>query len=65
MSDDLGFLRDIIAHPDDPVPRLVYADWLDERDDPRGEFLDSPFLLWRLHAQPISVASCGPSSSTR
>lgn len=39
MSDDLGFLRDIIAHPDDPVPRLVYADWLDERDDPRGEFL--------------------------
>jgi uncharacterized protein (TIGR02996 family) len=39
MSDDLGFLHDIIAHPDDPVPRLVYADWLDERDDPRGEFL--------------------------
>ncbi len=37
--EDLGFINDIIAHPDDPVPRLVYADWLDERDDPRGEFL--------------------------
>jgi len=39
MNDDLGFLRDIMANPNDPVPRLIYADWLDERDDPRGEFL--------------------------
>jgi uncharacterized protein (TIGR02996 family) len=25
--------------PDDDGPRLVYADWLSERDDPRGEFI--------------------------
>ena len=39
MNSDAGFLQDIVAHPNDPVPRLIYADWLDEHDDPRGEFL--------------------------
>ena len=35
-----AFLRTIIAQPDDDLPRLVYADWLDERDDPaRAEFI--------------------------
>jgi uncharacterized protein (TIGR02996 family) len=34
-----AFLRAILAAPEDDVPRLIYADWLDERDDPRGEFI--------------------------
>src|SRR5262252_3159682 len=35
-----GFLQDIIERPDDDVPRLVYADWLDEHGDPaRAEFI--------------------------
>jgi uncharacterized protein (TIGR02996 family) len=38
MTDD-AFLRAILQDPDDDVPRLVYADWLDERGDPRGEFI--------------------------
>jgi uncharacterized protein (TIGR02996 family) len=29
-----GFLRDIIEHPDDDTPRLVYADWLDDHGQP-------------------------------
>jgi uncharacterized protein (TIGR02996 family) len=29
----------ILAAPDDDEPRLVYADWLMERGDPRGEFI--------------------------
>ncbi len=33
------FLRDITDRPDDEAPRLVYADWLGERGDPRGEFI--------------------------
>jgi uncharacterized protein (TIGR02996 family) len=37
--DDAGFLRAILAAPDDAALRLVYADWLDERGDPRGEYL--------------------------
>src|SRR3954466_3476753 len=34
MPDDDAFLRAILDHPDDDLPRLVYADWLDEHGDP-------------------------------
>jgi uncharacterized protein (TIGR02996 family) len=34
------FLRDIVEHPDDDTPRLIFADWLEEHGDPaRGEFI--------------------------
>src|SRR5918912_1255225 len=36
---DAAFLRAIRDQPDDDLPRLVYADYLDERGDPRGEFI--------------------------
>ena len=39
MSADEAFIQDIFAHPDDLGLRLIYADWLDERNDPRGTFL--------------------------
>jgi uncharacterized protein (TIGR02996 family) len=39
MPDEQSFLDEITAHPDDDVPRLIYADWLEEREDPRGEFI--------------------------
>ncbi len=34
-----AFLREIAANPRDNTARLVYADWLDEKGDPRGEYL--------------------------
>ena len=38
-----AFLRTIVENPDDDAPRLVYADWLDETEDPanaaRAEFI--------------------------
>src|SRR3954468_2940925 len=44
MSDAAAFFRAIEADPDDDTPRLVYADWLDERaatdaDRARAEFV--------------------------
>src|SRR5437763_8606916 len=33
------FLAAILAAPHDWAPRLVFADWLEERGDPRGELL--------------------------
>jgi uncharacterized protein (TIGR02996 family) len=33
------FVRAVLDSPDDDNPRLVCADWLDERGDPRGEFI--------------------------
>jgi uncharacterized protein (TIGR02996 family) len=37
------FLAAIAAAPDDDAPRLVYADWLQERGDARGEFITLQF----------------------
>jgi uncharacterized protein (TIGR02996 family) len=36
---EAGFLSAIRADPNDASTRLIYADYLEERDDPRGEFL--------------------------
>lgn len=38
-KEDLPYLEAIIAAPDDDGPRLVWADALTERGDPRGEFI--------------------------
>src|SRR5262249_52776821 len=34
LNDEADFLGAILAHPEDDAPRLVYADWLEERGDP-------------------------------
>lgn len=54
MSEEDAFLRAMVAQPEDALPRLVYADWLEERNDPRGGVLrlnwDLPrvsFLDWQ------------------
>jgi uncharacterized protein (TIGR02996 family) len=39
MSSAAEFMPAIQADPDDDVPRLIYADWLEDRGDPRGEFI--------------------------
>ncbi|HEY1378820.1 MAG TPA: TIGR02996 domain-containing protein, partial [Gemmataceae bacterium] len=40
MPDADAFLRAVIDNPDDDLPRLVYADWLDEHGDAeRAEFI--------------------------
>jgi uncharacterized protein (TIGR02996 family) len=39
MSDERQFLRAIDAQPEDRTTRLVYADWLTEHDDARGELI--------------------------
>jgi uncharacterized protein (TIGR02996 family) len=38
-SEHAAFLRAIRAAPDDDLPRLIYADYLDDHGDPRGEFI--------------------------
>ncbi len=39
VSDDAGFLKAMAANPTDTLIPLVYADWFDERNDPRGRLL--------------------------
>jgi uncharacterized protein (TIGR02996 family) len=73
MSDEAAFLNAILAKPTDNAPRLVYADWLNERGDPladakAGYLRDTALLmtararhakrLWRrLHAAAASLPS--------
>lgn len=40
-DEDLAFVRAVVATPADVAPRLIYADWLDERGDVRAEYLRS------------------------
>jgi uncharacterized protein (TIGR02996 family) len=39
MSGQDDFLTAVLERPDDDTLRLVYADWLQERGDPRAEFI--------------------------
>jgi len=34
-----SFVSEILEHPEDDTPRLIYADWLEERGDPRAELI--------------------------
>lgn len=55
MSDERAFLQAIEARPRDDLRRLVFADWLDERNDPRADFI-------RLH---LALALLGPDHLDR
>jgi uncharacterized protein (TIGR02996 family) len=46
-------LAAVVAAPDDDAPRLVYADWLAERGDPRGEFIQLGCELARTGAPEL------------
>lgn len=48
-----AFLQDILAHPDDDAPRLIFADWLEEQGDAnstaRAEFIRIQCALAASH----------------
>jgi uncharacterized protein (TIGR02996 family) len=39
MFEDEQFIRAFVDHPGNDLLRMVYAEWLDERNDPRGRYL--------------------------
>lgn len=42
--------HELLADPDDPHTRMVYADWLEERGDLRAEWLRVEFEFRRLNS---------------
>jgi uncharacterized protein (TIGR02996 family) len=53
MSDQDALLAAIAAEPDDDTPRLAYADWLDENDEPtRAEFIRVQVEVARVETLP-------------
>lgn len=47
----------VLADPENDAPRLVYADWLTERGDPRGTFISLQCELARGTARAEEVAA--------
>jgi uncharacterized protein (TIGR02996 family) len=45
MDLEAAFVEAIVTAPGDPTPRLIFADWLEEQDDPRGEYIRLGHLL--------------------
>ena len=39
MTQNNPFLSEVVENPDNDDARLVYADYLEEQGDPRGEFI--------------------------
>jgi uncharacterized protein (TIGR02996 family) len=48
MSSEHSFLAHIAQNPEDRAARLVYADWLEERGDPRAQLL-------RVHEEMLTL----------
>lgn len=64
MSDDESFLVGICRNPDDDVPRLVYADWLEERGQAeRAEFIRVQIELANLGVNPDGSVTTGDKES--
>jgi uncharacterized protein (TIGR02996 family) len=50
-AEELAFLAQIRERPDDDGPRLIFADWLDEHGDSRGEFIRVQCALARIPSE--------------
>jgi uncharacterized protein (TIGR02996 family) len=52
MAQEQAFLQAMLEDPRDLALRLIFADWLEERSDPRGELLRLSHLLTQATDQP-------------
>lgn len=53
---ETALLAAITRAPDDDAPRLIYADWLQQRGDPRGEWIAVQCALARAPGAPGLLA---------
>jgi uncharacterized protein (TIGR02996 family) len=52
MNQEQAFLEAMLEQPRDLALRLIFADWLEDQDDPRGELLRLSHLLTQDTDQP-------------
>jgi uncharacterized protein (TIGR02996 family) len=58
--DEAGFLRAVFDRPDDHLPKLAYADWLEERADPRHEL-----IRWEIGRATATSRKTRPTVAAR
>src|SRR4051794_40504879 len=61
MADEEAFLQEIAANPEDDTPRLIFADWLEERGDSQAEFIRAQCAA----ARSMAGGSCPPGLQHR
>src|SRR5262249_40322717 len=54
MEQERAFVQAIRLQPDADAPRLAYAAWLQERGDPRGDFIEAQ-VRWHQARQTLDV----------
>ena len=59
MSEEQSFLDALAADPADDLTRLVYADWLDDRGDPRAGYLRLVCELARMPEADMLESAAG------
>ena len=59
MTPDEAFLGDIIEHPDDDTPRLVYSDWLEEHGKEAGR-ARAEFIRLQIELEPLRLPRSDP-----
>lgn len=59
MSLEAELIAAIEAAPEDPAPRLVYADWLEQRGDPRAELVQLSTRMWQAPIDLPRVRTLG------
>jgi uncharacterized protein (TIGR02996 family) len=57
LSQEQAFLADICANPDDDGVRLIYADWLTEREGP-GDRERAEFIRVQCQSQHLPPCAC-------
>src|SRR5262249_47953996 len=57
MEREADFLTALESAPEDDTAWLAYADWLEERGDPRGEHVRLTVALGRGEVEPASVSA--------
>lgn len=65
MTEEDAFFAAILAAPRDDTPRLVFADWLDEQEDPRSELLRIATELEALEASDRPTDTPGRLAQVR
>jgi len=48
VTEEAAFLERICSEPEEDAPRLIFADWLDDRRDSRGHFIRVQIALSRM-----------------
>lgn len=61
MSDEAAFMSAILAEPDEDTHRLVYADWLEERNEP-GDAVRAEFIRVQIEVtRPLPLRPLPPT----